>query len=179
MADMTLSQLAVIIAETADPDELKSVARQIQHWTTSDVFKWTGVALDAPNVGKGYARRYPYEAIPWCTLMLELARRGLSVVEILQVVNWIRLAQLAWKRDNAEDLFAKAIEGGPGPVLLKVIAMRFRGPDSPNIPLVKAELIDGELMIDENWGSGVLINLSRIMERVRPFFCSGENIHDS
>ena len=70
---------------------------------------------------------------------------------------------------------ADAIEGGTTPILLKVVFMRHSGPGRPRVQSVKAELIEGSVTIDETWGSGVMMNLVRVMERIRPFLDEGEN----
>ena len=173
MSTLSLSKLAARVAETADAHERKSVARQISHWTDSGLFKMIGIKLDDPHVGRGGVRRYPLEVTPWVVLMYELARIGLSVISIMQVVTWVRLHELAGETYGHTDLFAQAIAGGDTPILLKVIFMRHSGPDRPRIQTVKVELIEGSSTIDGTLGSCAMINLTRVMERIRPFLNEG------
>ena len=175
MPSHSLSELASCVAETADAYERKSVARQLQHWTDNDLFKIAGLDLGDLNVGRGGVRRYPPEVIPWCVLMYELARVGLAVAIIAQVVTWVRLHELASEKFGHADLFAEAVAGGDTPVMLKVVFMRHAGPDRPRVETVKAELIAGPVTLDEAWGSGVVINLTRAMERTRPFRNEGND----
>ena len=107
--------------------------------------------------------------------MYELARIGLAVHVIAQVVGSVRLHELAGETCGHADLLAKAISGSDTPVILKVVLMRHAGPDRPRVQTVRTDLVEGTLAIDETWGSGVVINLPRAMERIRPFLNEGDD----
>ena len=88
---LTLKQLVQHVAPVYfTPAELKTLARQIQHWTVCGLFDQAGVSIPDKHVGRGRARRYPKKAVFWCALFRALNRYGGAPDEIAKFLRELR-----------------------------------------------------------------------------------------
>ncbi len=154
--ELTLSDVVSRLADTSDDREHKAIARQVQHWTANDLLKIVGIAM-APWVGRGRARQYPEEALPWLSLMLALARYGMLLSDIAQIVAIVRMDQL--KKSGS---LARAAMKGRRSILLVVHRMAETGDESSLINLLKTTLLAAPATIDSDWHSGLVLNLTKV-----------------
>ncbi len=154
--ELTLSEVVGRLADTSDDREHKAIARQVQHWTANGLLKTAGIDMDA-WVGRGRARQYPEEALPWLSLMLALARYGLLLSDIIQIVMRVRLDQL--KKSGS---LARAALHGRRSILLVAHRMGESGDSAGLIPIMKTTLMATPVTIDSDWHSGLVLNLTRV-----------------
>ncbi len=80
---LTLKQLVQHVAPVYFTQaELKTLARQIQHWTVCGLFDQAGVSIPDKHVGRGRSRRYPKNAIFWCAFFRAMSRYGMAPDEM-------------------------------------------------------------------------------------------------
>ncbi len=154
--ELTLSEVVGRLADTSDDREHKAIARQVQHWTANGLLKTAGVDMDA-WVGRGRARRYPEEALPWLSLMLALARYGLLLSDIIQIVMRVRLDQL--KKSGS---LARAALHGRRSIFLVAHRMGESGDSAGLIPVMKTTLVAAPVTFESDWHSGLVLNLTRV-----------------
>ena len=154
--ELTLSEVVSRLADTSDDREHKAIARQVQHWTANALLKTAGVDMDA-WVGRGRARRYPEEALPWLSLMLALARYGMLLSDIIQIVMRVRLDQL--KKSGS---LARAALHGRRSIFLVAHRMGESGDSAGLIPVMKTTLVAAPVTIESDWHSGLVLNLTRV-----------------
>ncbi len=154
--ELTLSEVVSRLADTSDDREHKAIARQVQHWTANGLLKTAGIDMDA-WVGRGRARQYPEEALPWLSLMLALARYGLLLSDIIQIVMRVRLDQL--KKSGS---LARAALHGRRSILLVAHRMGESGDSDSPMAIMKTTLMAAPVTIDSDWHSGLVLNLTKV-----------------
>ena len=108
-------------------------------------------------VGRGRARQYPEEALPWLSLMLELARYGALLVDIMLVVGAVRMDQL-----EKSGSLAEAALRGRRSILLVAHRMGNSGDRASLVPIMKTRLMAAPVTVDSDWHSGLVLNLTRV-----------------
>ncbi len=154
--ELTLSEVVSRLADTSDDAEHKAIARQVQHWTANGLLKTAGVNMDA-WVGRGRARQYPEEALPWLSLMLALARYGALLSDIMLIVAAVRMDQL--KKSGS---LAKAAMRGRRSILLVARRMGDSGDRAGLMPVMKTGFLATPVTIDSDWHSGLVLNLTQV-----------------
>ena len=85
---MTRQQLATRASYTGDPQEVREIARQVQHWTNGGLL----TAVGEKNVGRGKARLYQPDALYLVAILMWLAKQGESttfMARVLSPLDWI------------------------------------------------------------------------------------------
>ncbi len=71
----TLKQVASRVCMSKDPAEIETVARQIRHWTVSDLL----VPVGEKYTGTGRSRRYSANEVRLAAWLAELSKYGMTV----------------------------------------------------------------------------------------------------
>ncbi|MCZ6840727.1 MAG: hypothetical protein O7G13_15800 [Alphaproteobacteria bacterium] len=161
------TDIARLLADTSNADEIGSIARQVQHWTVSGLLSMASITIADPSVGRGRAREYPEESLPWFALMLAMAQRGISVETMASVIQGIQMQRAQSKKDGQPDLFAEAVTGATGPIFLIMTPVRFEGGHTLRFPVLRATMLSGPPEIKADWTSGVILNLTAVLARAR------------
>ena len=167
--NMTLRQLATRASYTGNPQEVRHIARQVQHWTNERLLSVVG----ARNVGRGKARLYPPHALYLVAILMWFATQGESITYMSRV-----FAQLLWWgeiQEAGQRVLLDAASGRRDVVVLledfnpdKVMdAVRNR--DSGRRPDLRARCLvrpaGGKL--PKEWTGGRWLDLTAILKRVR------------
>ncbi len=161
------TDIARMLAETSNAEEIGSIARQVQHWTVRGLLDFTGIKIGDPGVGRGRAREYPEESLPWLALMLAMARRDISVESMGSIISGIQFQRAELKKDGETDLFAEALIGTTGPIFLTITTVRFQDGHVPRFPVMRAKMQSGTFEIGADWTSGVILNLTAVLAGAR------------
>ncbi len=156
---LTLKQLVQHVAPVYfTPAELKTLARQIQHWTVCGLFDQAGVSIPDKHVGRGRARRYPKKAVFWCALFRALNRYGGAPDEIAKFLRELRPYAAKVKRameGDGPDVIALMEDAATGDPMM-VEAYNFQVFTDPVELSGKGQL------------AGRFFNLTEIFKAVRP-----------
>ena len=166
---MTRRQLTTRAAYTDDPQEVRQIARQVQHWTNSGLLTVVG----EKNVGRGKARLYPPDALYLVAILMWLATQGESTIFMARV-----LSELDWIGEIKEAAQAKLLDAAKGRRQLFVLLEDFnpdkfmasvenwepgRRPDFGGRCLVRS--VGGKL--PKGWNGGRWLDLTAILKRTR------------
>lgn len=166
---MTRKQLATRASYTGDPQEVREIARQVQHWTNRGLLTVVG----EKNVGRGKARLYPPDALYLVVLLMWLAKQGESTSFMVRV-----LAQLGWIGEikaTAQLMLLDAAKGRRQVVMffedidpLKLMAA-FENLEPGQRPDLGVQClvrpVGGKL--PKGWNGGRWVDLTAILKRVR------------
>ena len=156
---LTLKQLVQHVAPVYfTPTELKTLARQIQHWTVCGLFDQARINIPDKHVGRGRARRYPKKAVFWCALFRAMSRYGMAPDEMARMLRDILRRAADVKR---------AMEGdGPDVVVLMEDMAIHEDPWMVGYNL--RVVTDPIALSGKGKSAGRYFNLTEIFRQVRP-----------
>lgn len=167
----TLKEVAALLCATGDQADMERVARQIRHWTLADLLTPAGKKY----TGTGVSRRYSELEVRKAAILREVSRYGLTVTQLDGFGDWIEgVSSMAKWRDAID---------GKRPVYLELMwsedgdSLWMIGADAPRVfqsgpKFVRtstATLTGGKQieMPEPEFTSAIVINLSKIMERLK------------
>ena len=166
---MTRKELATRASYTRDTQEVREIARQVQHWTNGGLLTVVG----KKNVGRGKARLYPPDALYLVAILMWLAKQGESTFFMARV-----LSQLDWIgeiKEAAQPMLLDAAKGrrqvlvflediNPDKFMAWVENRESgRRPDFGGRCLVRS--VGGK--VPKGWNGGRWLDLTAILKRVR------------
>ena len=161
----TLKEMVALLSQRGSEEESSRIARQIRHWTLSDLLRPAGRKF----TGKGISRQYPLLEVQKAALLRELSRYGMTVTHLEGIDAW-------FKSISKMDEWQRALDGSKSVFIVLMwnidddeLAVRTVTADPPDLPWeYSADPKPPPALFDEydDYVSAVVVSLNKVLEKV-------------
>lgn len=162
----TLKEIAGLLNASGTAEEFDRIARQVRHWTLSDLLRPSG----RKHTGKGVSRQYEALEVQKAALLRELSRYGMTVTQLEGFDEWIdRLVTMdKWRAglDGSRAVFLVMMWDREGSASWSLHA------DQPDLKLIDPLRTppgkrEAGAIPDTDYTSAIVISLNKVLGRLR------------